>query len=204
MHELTEKIRFYLGPSPKELDEADCWIQRWLREKANEIVNTHKSSIDSVGNIGHQPVMSDSINKILGLTNPSPEPEYKYTYKQFGYCAEHKTVHETTNCKQTPLKPEKEYEQDWCKHIKADYCKGHLEWSGEEYCAPYFNRNYFLGKDINFCPICGTPRPTRLTLKERLAEELKKLDSKYCSETFWEQVAEAAITFLTTHRGEGL
>ena len=62
MHELTERIRFYLVPSPKELDEADKWIRRYLSEKAKIIKDMHN----------HYEGHFDQDKKVLEILGLSP------------------------------------------------------------------------------------------------------------------------------------
>ena len=62
MHELTERIRFYLVPSPKELDEADKWIRQYLSEKAKIIKDMHN----------HYEGHFDQDKKVLEILGLSP------------------------------------------------------------------------------------------------------------------------------------
>lgn len=54
----------------------------------------------------------------------------------------------------------------WCEHWEA--CDSTTK------CGGVFNGQHI--RDVNFCPICGTPRPKEQTL----AEKFKEAHREYC------------------------
>lgn len=64
-------------------------------------------------------------------------------------------------------------EKKWCEHLEMS--KDYLIYKTENRPFP----NKFVGLDINFCPICGTPRTSEPSKRERASAALKRTYQKW-------------------------
>lgn len=186
MHELTEKMRQRDIKSDR-WDDLDSIIRTYLEEKAKELNEPYKYPTPRV-----EQILGLSPSKEVGepepnhcfacstshkVNTPCPKPKdsndcgCKFTEvgeELIGnYCIKHDPKHffET--------KPKDS--EVWCSHIISSEFNGkNRYWHTYKFAEKLPDRNDFssnkiaLESEFNFCPICGTPRPTPKTLRDIL------------------------------------
>lgn len=164
-HELTRRISELFKMNEWRADQV---IRQYLEEKATLLVE-------------HPRVLGqEEIRKILGLSE-KPEPVHSDGY--ITVCS----LGKNCNICNKPTQPVKE---EWCKHCLPHDSKkisGFFDKDGYAYCDGYFERMDYWKS----CPICGTPRPKKLSLAEKFKDILYR-DRDNEVDVSWLELAEIA------------
>lgn len=168
LHELTERLVAFWNRKDiaKYTTHEDSIIRKWLEEKAKAI----KVRWDS----GE---LNEYLHDILGLTDEGEK-------KTIMICSQHLTE-DCELCGSSKKTPQK---QSWCEHTNINKNNA-IECFKD-------SMHWYAADKWQFCPICGTPRPTPKPLVQRLAEKLNEpLLTPYGQ-------AQIAIDFLREHKEE--
>jgi len=214
MHELTEKIvRVVTGIKwpigGRMVDSIDSIITDWLREKAKylsaykdgplpaeiykDLDLTEDSKMKNKCEQGPIGTVFEATAKVAKKDYDLDEPK-----PHQAWCAASMSLNLACSCKpkESPVSGE------WCEHIKYQpspnpyYHKSHWWYTPKD-----DNSNgWYVDDRFEFCPHCATPRPSKPSLRDELGKILR--DKFTGTKNSWEDVADIALDFLKSRKGE--